>query len=124
MKKRHTLLLIFIALFAVYALMEFSQSLNPYVSFAEAKAAKATVQVKGTLEKAPGAITYENQELCFLLRDEKGQQVRVAYHGLKPDNFEHADSVVAIGKYDGELFAAEKLLVKCPSKYEKKGTSS
>ena len=42
------------------------------------------------------------------------------YEGLKPANFEEAISIVAIGRYDpdtGEL-AANKLLVKCPSKYQ------
>jgi cytochrome c-type biogenesis protein CcmE len=124
MKKRHCIILVFIALFAIYALTEFSHSLNPYVSFAEAKTTKSTVQVKGTLLKDVSSITYEKQELRFLLRDEEGQQVQISYHGAKPDNFEHADSAVVIGKYDGEQFVAEKLLVKCPSKYEKKGTSS
>jgi len=32
---------------------------------------------------------------------------------------EHSTSVVVIGKYSGEDFHAQKLLVKCPSKYEK-----
>jgi len=124
MKQRHLIILTVVALFAIYALSEFSQSLNPYVSFAEAKTSKSTVQVKGSLLKEPTSITYENQELRFLLRDEKGQQVQVSYHGVKPDNFEHADSVVVIGKYKDNEFTAEKLLVKCPSKYERKGASS
>ena len=121
MNKRHGIILFFIALFAVYALMEFSASLNPYVSFAEAKASKSTVQVKGTLVKATETITYEAQQLHFFLLDESGDKVPVAYHGPKPDNFEHADSIVAIGKYKDGQFQADKLLVKCPSKYERKG---
>ena len=124
MKQRHLIILTAVALFAIYAFSELSQSLNPYVSFAEAKTNKSTVQVKGSLLKDPTSITYENQELRFLLRDEKGEQVQVSYHGAKPDNFEHADSVVVIGKYNGSEFTAEKLLVKCPSKYERKGASS
>jgi len=44
----------------------------------------------------------------------------VRYNGVKPANFEDAISIVAIGNFDrteGE-FAAGKLLVKCPSKYQ------
>ena len=51
---------------------------------------------------------------------ETGQTLPVRYEGLKPANFEEAISIVAIGTYDeasGEL-AANKLLVKCPSKYQ------
>lgn len=121
MKKRHTIILACIALFGIYALTQFSSSLNPYVSFAEAKATSATVQVKGTLVKDKHAITYENQELKFSVLDEKNNVVPVIYRGMKPDEFERAESVVVIGKYDGDHFTAEKLLVKCPSKYEKEG---
>jgi cytochrome c-type biogenesis protein CcmE len=44
----------------------------------------------------------------------------VRYEGLKPANFEEAISIVAIGWYDeaGDELAANKLLVKCPSKYQ------
>ena len=41
------------------------------------------------------------------------------YHGLKPDQFDEAYHIVAIGKCEGESFEADKLLIKCPSKYEK-----
>ena len=46
--------------------------------------------------------------------------MRVAYRGVKPGNFEDAVSVVAIGRYDPaqRVIAADKLLVKCPSKYQ------
>jgi cytochrome c-type biogenesis protein CcmE len=44
----------------------------------------------------------------------------VRYHGLRPANFEDAISIVAIGSWDAGAneFAARKLLVKCPSKYQ------
>jgi cytochrome c-type biogenesis protein CcmE len=51
---------------------------------------------------------------------ESGDTMQVRYHGVKPGNFEDAISIVAIGQYsaDQEEFAANKLLVKCPSKYQ------
>lgn len=66
-------------------------------------------------------ITYRNQELTFFLVDEKGNKVPVCYQGTKPDNFEHATEIVVVGRQNGETFSAEKLLIKCPSKYEKRG---
>ena len=44
--------------------------------------------------------------------------MRVAYKGLKPGNFNDATQVVAIGRFHGGTLEAEKLLVKCPSKYQ------
>ncbi len=45
--------------------------------------------------------------------------MEVRYHGQKPDQFDQAHHIVAIGRYDGTAFQADKLLIKCPSKYEK-----
>ena len=42
----------------------------------------------------------------------------VVYHGVIPGNFDQATSIVAIGRYQDGVFAAEQLLVKCPSKYQ------
>jgi cytochrome c-type biogenesis protein CcmE len=44
----------------------------------------------------------------------------VRYKGLKPANFEDAVSIVAIGHFDEKAkeLEANKLLVKCPSKYQ------
>jgi len=44
--------------------------------------------------------------------------MRVAYKGLKPGNFHDATQVVAIGRFHRGTLEAEKLLVKCPSKYQ------
>ena len=42
----------------------------------------------------------------------------VAYRGVRPGNFKDAISIVAIGPYRDGHIEAEKLLVKCPSKYQ------
>ena len=43
--------------------------------------------------------------------------MRVVYNNPKPANFEDAESVVVEGKMNGDVFEAEYILVKCPSKY-------
>ena len=48
----------------------------------------------------------------------------VEYRGVIPGNFDQAVSVVAIGRYQGDHFEAEQLLVKCPSKYQAGEASS
>jgi cytochrome c-type biogenesis protein CcmE len=105
--------------FLVLGLSTFSKSMTPYVSFSEAKASKRTVQVMGALEKGTSRYDIESKTLHFNLVDPQTKDVfPVTYRDVKPANFEDAVSIVAIGKYQADGFHAEKLLVKCPSKYQ------
>jgi cytochrome c-type biogenesis protein CcmE len=60
----------------------------------------------------------EEQFLSFRLKDARGEVLPVEYRGVIPGNFDQATSIVAIGHYKDGTFAAEQLLVKCPSKYQ------
>lgn len=105
--------------FLALGLSTFSKSMTPYVSFQEAKSSRRTVQVMGALQKDTTRYDTASSTLLFTLVDPKTHEViPVAYKDVKPGNFEDAISIVAIGKYDGATFTAEKLLVKCPSKYQ------
>ena len=105
--------------FLVLGLSTFSRSMTPYVSFSEAKTSKRTVQVMGALEKGTSRYDIATKTLHFNLVDPQTKDViPVTYTDVKPANFEDAVSIVAIGKYGDEGFRAEKLLVKCPSKYQ------
>jgi cytochrome c-type biogenesis protein CcmE len=107
--------------FAGFALSSFQDSLTPYVSYRQARAAERTVQVAGGLAQGSSDYNLDDSSLRFTLREEgSGETLRIRYAGLKPANFEDAISIVAIGRWDPatEEFAADKLLVKCPSKYQ------
>ncbi|MFN7941699.1 MAG: cytochrome c maturation protein CcmE [Thermoanaerobaculia bacterium] len=107
--------------FAGFSLASFRSNLTPYVSFADATASPRAVQVAGGLVKGSGAYDDVGKALVFTLSEANGPQtLRVRFHGVKPANFEDAISIVAIGQYDPtrQEFAASKLLVKCPSKYQ------
>ena len=105
--------------FLALGLTTFTKSMTPYVSFDEAVKAKRTVQVMGALEKGTSRYDTSTKTLHFHLVEEKSKQkLAVAYTDVKPANFEDAVSIVAIGAYQGDTFHAEKLLVKCPSKYQ------
>jgi cytochrome c-type biogenesis protein CcmE len=105
--------------FAGFALTSFRQTLTPYVGFDEARKLNRTLQVAGGLVK--GSSSYDGSALSFTLREPStGKTLPVRYRGVKPANFEEAISIVAIGRYsprDG-VIDADKLLVKCPSKYQ------
>lgn len=112
---------VLLVLFAGFAFASFRTTLTQYVSYDVARAADRTVQVAGELGERSSSYDSEAEALLFTLEDpESGDTLRVRYHGLKPANFEEAISIVAIGRYEEakEEFAADKLLVKCPSKYQ------
>lgn len=105
--------------FAAFAFTSFQRTLTPYVSFREATSLERTLQVAGGLVK--GSSNYDDGALSFMLEEPgTGDTMSVVYRGVKPANFEEALSVVAIGRWstDSRTLEAEKLLVKCPSKYQ------
>jgi cytochrome c-type biogenesis protein CcmE len=119
MKKAYWIGAAVVLAFLALGLSTFSKSMTPYVSFDEAKASKRTVQVMGALEKGTSRYDIESKTLHFSLVDpETKAALPVAYRDVKPANFEEAVSIVAIGRYHEGTFQAEKLLVKCPSKYQ------
>lgn len=123
MKKKTAIALIVIVLFAGFAAYSFRSALNPYVSFAEAQGARGSVQVVGYLTESGIVHDLSTNQLRFTLKDKWGTEAHVVYVGVKPNNMEHAESVVVAGSFKGQEFHARRLLVKCPSKYEGKGGS-
>ncbi len=110
--------LIVLAGFLVFGLSAFKKTLTPYVSFQEARKAKTVVQVAGGLVKGSDSYDSDKKELHFTIIDDKNEKMTVVYAGVRPGNFADAVSIVAIGKYEAGGIRAEKLLVKCPSKYQ------
>ncbi|MCU0821902.1 MAG: cytochrome c maturation protein CcmE, partial [Spirochaetes bacterium] len=94
--------------------------LTPYVSFKKAINTGGYVQVIGKLEKNI-PINYYEGYFTFKFKDDQGTEMEVTYRGVKPQNFEQANQIVALGTYNQEMkiFEADKLLIKCPSKYVK-----
>lgn len=84
--------------------------------------ANQSVRVGGLV--IDGSTNYNQRELIlrFSLKDESNPQetIDAIYRGAKPDAFEADVETLLEGSYDREnnLFQAETLLVKCPSKYE------
>ena len=117
---RKVLLIALLVGFVAYTGLNLAESVTPYVSIAEARSSANSVQVKGLLDK-----TFVPQQTCdeftFSLQDEDtGETLRVKFDGVKPDQFDEAYHIVAVGKFDSsdDSFHAKKLLIKCPSKYE------
>ena len=62
----------------------------------------------------------DSKLLEFQIEDTKGEKLSVEYSGVVPDAFEEGVIVIVEGKYDPDTskFYANKLMAKCPSKYE------
>jgi cytochrome c-type biogenesis protein CcmE len=103
----------------------FKNSLTPYLSFSVARASSAeadggTVQIMGVPVKNDTQYDLQSGTLDFVLQEPgTGDTMPVQFKSPKPDNFDQAVQVGAIGRYDSErkVFEADNLLVKCPSKY-------
>lgn len=117
--KRSYVLMGLVALFVVYAGWAFADSITPYVDIAEARTARGSVQVKGLLAEDMPAPQQDGKDFVFWLVDETGEKLEVRYHGTEPDQFRAAHHIVAVGSCKNGVFEAERLLIKCPSKYEK-----
>lgn len=118
MKKGYWVATVFALVFIALGVTAFQKTLTPYLSFDEARKARGAVQVMGSLDKTSDRYDTTRQELRFDLLDANGNRMPVTYRGIKPGNFKDAISIVAIGPYRDGRIEAEKLLVKCPSKYQ------
>jgi cytochrome c-type biogenesis protein CcmE len=118
MKKGYWIAAALTLAFVGFGLTAFQKTLTPYLTFDEARKARGVVQVMGGLDKTSDRYDTSKQELSFELLDDKGHRMPVVYRGIRPGNFKDAISIVAIGRYEDGRIDAEKLLVKCPSKYQ------
>jgi cytochrome c-type biogenesis protein CcmE len=117
-----------------FGLKSLASNLVPYIPFEQAKAegisgSRNTVQVMGGLEK--DSVVVEGGTLFFTMvekpKDGKpgGDTIRVRFKGQSGPNFKEAIEVTAIGHYETHdpalpepIFLADKILTKCPSKYQ------
>lgn len=120
MKRRHLMLLIPAIVFGSYCVYAFQDEATPYVSIAESQQKTGNVQIKGVLDRSKPFGMQSDGNFHFFLTDDEGTTSEVVYHGLKPDEFEKSVHIVAIGKYENGKIESDKLLIKCPSKYEGK----
>ncbi len=126
MKKTHIIGIIVIAI-AIGIIVSTAGDAGTYVTFDQAqklsdKKVDKLVHVVGELPKNPsgdilGMDERDKLSFSFQLVDENKKTCQVYYNEPKPVDFERSEKVVVVGKMSGEVFVAEKILMKCPSKY-------
>jgi cytochrome c-type biogenesis protein CcmE len=118
MNKKYIIGLVLMGGFSVMLFLNFGQQVGGYMNFAEAEATGSSAHVVGMWSDAERhQYNPQTNIFTFYMTDEQGDQRRVEYHNPKPANFEDAEKLVIQGKIQGDVFQAEHILVKCPSKY-------
>ena len=99
----------------VYAFLANS---SQYVTIAQARVSHSDrVHMAGDLIKSSIRQDLAHHAIVFDLKDQTGQMT-VVYTGDTTQNLDEATKVVAVGACKGNRFYSDKMLVKCPSKYE------
>ncbi len=118
MKVKNIVGLVLIAGFASLLFLNFGEQVGGYMDFTEAAKTGASAHVVGYWEEGQQyAYDPARNLFTFHMRDEAGVVQQVHYANPKPANFEDAEKLVIEGKMQGDVFVAEHILVKCPSKY-------
>lgn len=118
MKPKTIIGLVVMVAFAGLLFMNFGQQVGGYMTFDEAAATGAQAHVVGHWVADAGT-HYDpaRNVFTFTMRDEDGAARQVRYANPKPASFEDAEKLVVEGRLDGDVFVAEHILMKCPSKY-------
>jgi len=128
MKRSHIIGIVVIAI-AVFVIISTAGDASTYVTFEEAKSLSAAesgkkVHIVGQLKKdeAGEIIGVEPSEdklsVTFLMVDNNQKTDKVFYNKPMPPDLKQSEQVVVVGEYKNDIFFANQILLKCPSKYE------
>jgi len=128
MKRSHILGILVIAV-AVFVIISTAGDASTYVTFDEAKSISAMesgkkVHIVGQLKKdGSGEIigvepSEDKLSVTFLMVDNNQKTNKVFYNKPMPPDLKQSEQVVVVGEYKKDIFYANQILLKCPSKYE------
>ncbi|QXD14148.1 cytochrome c maturation protein CcmE [Rhodocaloribacter litoris] len=118
MNKKTIIGLVLLIGFTSVLFLNFGQQVGGYMDFARAAETGSKAHVVGQwVKEQPATYDPAANVFSFYMRDELGNVRQVRYANPKPANFEDAERLVIDGYAQGDVFVAENILVKCPSKY-------
>jgi cytochrome c-type biogenesis protein CcmE len=118
MRPRLLLGIVGIIIFTSLLMLNFGNSISSYIGFDQAQNEGSIAHVVGAWDKEmPSGFSMQTKSFSFYMTDEYGATKKVIYSKAKPSNFDEADKIVVIGEMKGEIFYANDMLLKCPSKY-------
>lgn len=132
MKKSYIFALVIIGI-AITIIISTAGDASSYVTFNQARSMAESgndehIHVVGKLKKnAQGEIVGLKQgpqklSCSFILVDQSNEEQKVYYNEPMPSDLKRSEKVVVIGSYQKDTFVADKILLKCPSKYKKEET--
>jgi len=120
MKKTHIVALLAIVS-AIAIIINGARDVSTYASFADAAESGTEVKVTGELN-LDEEIIYQPEidpnVFSFHMLDNNGESRKVIMKQAKPQDFERSESIVVTGELKNEVFVADEILMKCPSKYK------
>ena len=120
-KAVHVIVIVLVALSAIFAYDAFTSYINPYLTVSQVagndRYIGKEVQILDTV--ATGSLNLrEDGSLLFDLTDGQAT-IAVTYTGIPPQGLKEGQKIVVIGMLTSPSHVnATQLLVKCPSKYE------
>ena len=85
---------------------------------------KSKIHVVGELKKdGEGHVvginpSADKTSVSFVMVDDNGKEQSVFLNEPMPQDLMRSEKVVVVGSYRNDMFVADKVLLKCPSKYE------
>lgn len=120
MKKTHIVALLAI-ICAIAIIINGARDVSTYASFADAAESGTEVKVTGELNLDEEIIykpEIDPNVFSFHMLDNNGESRKVIMKQAKPQDFERSESIVVTGELKNEVFVADEILMKCPSKYK------
>ncbi len=76
------------------------------------------VRVSGLVDTE--TVDYNHQDLIlkFDIMGDESQNLPIVFHGPQPDQMTEGAEAIVEGTFDGSVFTAKTLLLKCPSRYD------
>jgi cytochrome c-type biogenesis protein CcmE len=119
MFKRQYIIAGILILAGIFVFLNSSKDVSSYANFNDAYGNR--VKVVGTLSKdKPMVYDPENKpnEFSFIMKDASETEKKVVLNQPKPQDFEMSEQIVVTGSMKEDVFYADEILMKCPSKYK------
>ncbi|MFN0050076.1 MAG: cytochrome c maturation protein CcmE [Cytophagales bacterium] len=130
MKISHIIAIVVIGI-AIAVIVSTAGDASSYVSFKEAVemeqdgddtkvhvVGKLNKSKQGTIEGMVYVPQLDPNYFEFQLVDQNNEVKKVIFPNPKPQDFERSEQVVVIGSMKKGIFVCDKILMKCPSKYQ------
>ena len=76
-------------------------------------------QKKSLTDQVTGIVPMDDQlSFTFVMLDENESEQKVFHPNPIPQDFDRSEQVVVVGSSRKDIFVADKILLKCPSKYQ------